>query len=81
MAGDELNGLFKLHTRNQEWTISDFINAHQNDPTLFHLENDEIVFQLTDQPDIAVNQSFSVIFTFDSQKVITIEVPVFEVSD
>jgi len=74
----ELSGLFKIHNKEQTYSVSEFINIQNNEPLLFHDEDDEVILQLLNKPDIAIDQSLTVQFTFDDSKVLNIEIPNFE---
>ncbi len=72
---EELNGLFKIHIDDQTYSIVEFINVQNNNPLLFHDEGDAIVLQLLLKPDVAIDQSLSIQFTFDDSKMIEVDVP------
>lgn len=45
------------------------------------MEDDEVVLQLLNQPDIEINQPFEIELTFDNLKILNVEIPTFEVSN
>lgn len=79
--GEVLNGLFKVHNQEQTYSISAFITAQNKEPSIFHVDTDEIVLQLLTQPDATINQSLAIEITFDDLKIMTIDIPTFEVTN
>lgn len=79
--GQNVNELFIIHNQAQTYSVSAFIAAQNNEPTLFHIEEDEFVLQLLNQPDVAINQVVDIQLTFDDSKIFSIEVVGFEVSN
>ncbi|MEL7221724.1 MAG: hypothetical protein AAGJ93_10420 [Bacteroidota bacterium] len=80
-SSEELSELFKLHNKEQTYSITEFITAQNDDPTLFHSGGDEIILQLLNQPDVAINQSFEIQFIFDDSEISNVAVSNFEVSN
>lgn len=78
---ENLIELFKLHQMEQEYGVTEFVSAQNNEPLIFHQEEDEVVLQLRSQPDVEINQSFRVEITFDDLKVVRVDVPRFEVAN
>lgn len=76
-----LNELFKVHVKAETYSMPEFISAQNNEATIFHMDGDEIILQLLNKPDVVINQSIEVEITFDDSKMITVEIPEFEVSN
>jgi hypothetical protein len=82
-VGESLNELFKVHILEQSFSISDFITAQNNDPLIFYWDSrpDSFVLQLLQKPDISINQSFNVLISFTDSEILSVEIPIFEVSN
>lgn len=76
---DELIGLFKIYSNGQAYTAAEFVNIQNDEPSRFDDENDEVIFQLLNKPDVAIDQPLVIHFTFDDSKIFEIEIPKFEV--
>jgi hypothetical protein len=81
LAGEGLNELFDIKNRELTFTISEFIEAQNDEPTIFDSESDKVVFQLLEKPDLPIKQAFTIDFTFADLETFNIEIPSFEVSD
>jgi len=79
--GEDLMELFILHNKELTYSVSEFISAQNEDPLLFHMEGDEVVLQLLSQPDVTINQSFEIQLSFSESKNLSIEIPLFEVTN
>ena len=79
--GQNVMNLFKLINQEQTYSIPDFIEAQNDDPIIYHMDGDNIILQLLNQPDEAINQSFEIELRFTDTKVLSIEIPSFEVSN
>jgi hypothetical protein len=80
-SGDELNALFKIHSRGQTFdTVLEFIEEHKENPTIFSVQSDRIVLQLLSKPTAEINQEITIVISFDDLTSYTIEVPSFQVS-
>lgn len=81
-AGESLNQLFTLYVRQQVLSISEFITTQNDDPeNIFSQTGDQIILQLLDRPDVSINQSFTVSFLFTDSEILTVDIPIFEVSN
>ncbi len=76
---EELNGLFIIHDNEQDYSVMEFISIQNNEPLIFHDEDDELVFQLLTKPDVAIDQPLNIEFSFNDSKVLQIEISNFEV--
>jgi len=68
-SGTNLSELFEVHLEDQSYSIENFINAHADDPLIFHSDDQRMVLQLIDKPDEVIDQSFDVSFNFDDGEV------------
>lgn len=81
-SGDDLASLFKVTGQFlNEGTIDQFIERQNDDPWLFGEVGSQIIFQLLDQPDSAINQTLTFTFDFSDGEVIAVESPNFEVEN
>lgn len=80
-TGEELSELFIVRSLEETYTISEFINPQNAAAIRFDFENDEIVFQLMNEPDDEINQSFLIQFALDDSTVLNTEVNNFMVSN
>lgn len=82
-AGESLNDLFSLHSREQSFSISDFIIAQNNDPLIFYWDSrpDSFVLQFLQKPDNSISQSFNIVISFTDSDRLSVEIPIFEVSN
>ncbi len=78
-AGDNLIDAFQIYSDKQWYSIANFIAAHQNEPVIFHGDEDQIILQLHAAPDITFSQNFSLRFNFDDGAHITVQIPLFSV--
>ncbi len=77
-ANSDISELFKIQHEEDSYSINDFIIAHQNAPTIFHMEGDELIFQLQEAPDAFINQAFTIEFIFTDSNSIVAEIPLFQ---
>lgn len=75
-AGVDLTEFFKVSSydyRDEERTISEFIEIQKMDMWFFGYEGANVIFQLVDQPTLSINQPFSFRFEFSDAAVIEVE--------
>ena len=78
LPGEQLNELFKI---NGNQTIAEYITKQKNDIGLFGNIGSTINFQLLEQPDSTINQTFTFDIQFSDLSEMVIRTDVFEVSN
>lgn len=82
LKGESLTELFKItgySYSNNERTVDEFMEAKKRDLWIFGFLGANVVFQLTDQPDSVINETFTFIFEFSDSEKISVQTSNFEV--
>ncbi|MFT5864218.1 MAG: hypothetical protein ACI828_002892 [Flavobacteriales bacterium] len=82
LKGESLTELFKItgySYSNNERTVDEFMEAQKRDLWIFGFLGANVVFQLTDQPDSVINETFTFIFEFSDSEKISVQTSNFEV--
>ncbi|MFT6857374.1 MAG: hypothetical protein ACJA0X_003363 [Cyclobacteriaceae bacterium] len=82
LKGESLTELFKItgySYTNNERTVDEFMEAKKRDLWIFGFLGANVVFQLTDQPDSVINETFTFIFEFSDSEKISVQTSNFEV--
>lgn len=82
LEGENLIELFKItgyFYSKDEITVNEFIERQNSDLLIFGYAGANVIFQLTDQPNSVINQTFTFLFEFSDSEKISIQTSTFEV--